>query len=359
MRFAYQAFKALKVSQSLLELHGKQEQNKRTAIYFQFVEKKHAVLFSTDISARGVDFPAVDWVIQVDCPEDTSTYIHRVGRTARYKSKGNALLMLLPGEAKFADKLRQRNIEMKKLATKADKQLTIQPALEKLNAENRDQMHLAKSACASYLKGIHVMRDKEVFSLASVDAEKLARSYGLLNAPQLTVVTKKAADAETGEVVDKKAAAQERILRLRMEAKARKVQKHTGETEKVAEKSEDEEDDDEDDFFKEKAATVKGAGDGAMNEDEDSDEEDKELPALSKRALRKIRPEGPYAGKNKVMLDAEGKATTKTESDYMTALRQGDGWDQGMVIEADADVSDDAGKREQHLSEVRKSMAKN
>jgi len=122
----------------LLELHGKQDQNKRTAIYFQFVEKKHAVLFSTDISARGVDFPAVDWVIQLDCPEDTNTYIHRVGRTARYKSKGNALLMLLPSETKFTEKIKARKIEMKKLATKADKQLTIQPVLEKLNAENRD-----------------------------------------------------------------------------------------------------------------------------------------------------------------------------------------------------------------------------
>jgi ATP-dependent RNA helicase DDX10/DBP4 len=81
------------------------EQNKRTAIYFQFVEKKNAVLFSTDISARGIDFPAVDWVIQVDCPEDVATYIHRVGRTARYKSKGNALLFLLPSELKFLQQL--------------------------------------------------------------------------------------------------------------------------------------------------------------------------------------------------------------------------------------------------------------
>ena len=89
------------------------------------MEKKQAVLFSTDISARGVDFPAVDWVVQVDCPEDTSTYIHRVGRTARYKSKGNALLLMLPSEVKFVDKLKARGVEMKKLATKADKQLTI------------------------------------------------------------------------------------------------------------------------------------------------------------------------------------------------------------------------------------------
>jgi hypothetical protein len=44
------------------------------------------VLFATDIAARGLDFPSVDWVVQMDCPEDVACYIHRVGRTARYVS---------------------------------------------------------------------------------------------------------------------------------------------------------------------------------------------------------------------------------------------------------------------------------
>ena len=42
------------------------------------------VLIATDIAARGLDFPSVDWVLQLDCPEDVPAYIHRVGRTARY-----------------------------------------------------------------------------------------------------------------------------------------------------------------------------------------------------------------------------------------------------------------------------------
>ena len=43
-------------------------------------------LFATDIAARGLDFAKLDWVIQMDCPEDVPSYIHRVGRTARYVS---------------------------------------------------------------------------------------------------------------------------------------------------------------------------------------------------------------------------------------------------------------------------------
>ena len=51
--------------------------------------KTGSVLFATDIAARGLDFPTVDWVVQADCPEDVPSYIHRVGRTARYIA-GNA-----------------------------------------------------------------------------------------------------------------------------------------------------------------------------------------------------------------------------------------------------------------------------
>jgi len=170
VRFAYQAFKSLKLCQNLFEFHGKQDQNKRTAIYFQFVEKKSAIMLSTDIASRGIDFPAVDWVIQVDCPEDMNTYIHRVGRTARYKSKGNALMLLLPSELKFAEKLLQRNIHMKKMMGRSDRQLTIRPVLEKMNAENNELQHLAKRACVSYLRGVHIMKDKDVFDVTKIDA---------------------------------------------------------------------------------------------------------------------------------------------------------------------------------------------
>lgn len=163
VRFAYEAFRRLKVGIPILELHGRQKQTKRTAIYFEFTERKSSVLFCTDIASRGIDFPAVDWVVQYDCPEDVYTYIHRVGRTARYKSKGNSLLFLTPSEAKFSEKIDKRNISLKKLNANPNKALTIQPTLQKLNAENPDVKHLAEKACISYIKSIYLMKDKEVF----------------------------------------------------------------------------------------------------------------------------------------------------------------------------------------------------
>ncbi|CAI5743177.1 unnamed protein product [Peronospora destructor] len=67
----------------VLDIHGKQKQNKRTTTFFQFCNAKTGILLCTDVAARGLDIPAVDWIIQFDPPDDPREYIHRVGRTAR------------------------------------------------------------------------------------------------------------------------------------------------------------------------------------------------------------------------------------------------------------------------------------
>jgi ATP-dependent RNA helicase DDX10/DBP4 len=56
------------------------KQGKRMAVYEAFNSSSGGgggVLIATDIAARGLDFPDVDWVVQADCPEDVAAYIHR------------------------------------------------------------------------------------------------------------------------------------------------------------------------------------------------------------------------------------------------------------------------------------------
>lgn len=79
-------------------------------IYEDFCNKTSAILFATDLAARGLDFPQVHWVVQADCPEDADTYIHRVGRTARYQRGGESLLMLLPTETAILANLTEKKI---------------------------------------------------------------------------------------------------------------------------------------------------------------------------------------------------------------------------------------------------------
>ena len=64
-------------------IHGRLQQTQRMAKYYEFRKLRHGILICTDVASRGLDFPAVDWVIQMDVPESCDAYIHRVGRTAR------------------------------------------------------------------------------------------------------------------------------------------------------------------------------------------------------------------------------------------------------------------------------------
>lgn len=54
------------------------------------------MLFATDIAARGLDFPSVDWVVQADCPEDVAAYIHRCAVKAASRLCAAILLLSQP-----------------------------------------------------------------------------------------------------------------------------------------------------------------------------------------------------------------------------------------------------------------------
>lgn len=67
----------------VLALHGQMKQQARTSTFFEFCNAKSGILICTDVAARGLDIPEVDWVLQFDPPDDPRSYLHRVGRTAR------------------------------------------------------------------------------------------------------------------------------------------------------------------------------------------------------------------------------------------------------------------------------------
>eukprot|EP00882_Tetradesmus_deserticola_P029701 GHRQ01033292.1.p1 GENE.GHRQ01033292.1~~GHRQ01033292.1.p1 ORF type:complete len:414 (+),score=195.41 GHRQ01033292.1:115-1356(+) len=81
VRFVYEAFRKLRPGTPLRCLHGAMKQGKRLGVFEAFNAPSGGggggVLFATDIAARGLDFPDVDWVVQADCPEDVAAYIHR------------------------------------------------------------------------------------------------------------------------------------------------------------------------------------------------------------------------------------------------------------------------------------------
>uniref|UniRef100_A0A4W3HTX0 ATP-dependent RNA helicase n=1 Tax=Callorhinchus milii TaxID=7868 RepID=A0A4W3HTX0_CALMI len=139
IQYLFRAFCRLRPGVPVLLLHGKQQQMKRMQMYDDFCRKKAAVLFATDIAARGLDFPAVNWVLQLDCPEDANTYIHRAGRTARYKEGGEALLVLLPSEEEgMVKQLEEKKVPINKIEINPGKLTNVQPKLQSFLAEEQE-----------------------------------------------------------------------------------------------------------------------------------------------------------------------------------------------------------------------------
>jgi ATP-dependent RNA helicase MSS116 len=90
---------------TMLEINSRLSQALRTRSAENFRKAREGILFSSDVTARGMDFPDVTHVIQVGVPRDRETYIHRIGRTARAGKEGEGWLLMHKGEQ---DALRKR-----------------------------------------------------------------------------------------------------------------------------------------------------------------------------------------------------------------------------------------------------------
>jgi ATP-dependent RNA helicase DDX10/DBP4 len=190
VRFVYESFRHLQPGIPLLHLHGRQKQTARLDITTKYSNSKYACLFSTDVAARGLDFPAVDWVVQVDCPEDAETYIHRVGRTARFEHEGRAILFVDPSEESgMLNSLEKKKVFLEKINVREKKmQQTIRNQLQNMCFKDPELKYLGQKAFVSYVRSVHVQKDKETFNIKKLDLEGFAASLGLPGAPRVKFV---------------------------------------------------------------------------------------------------------------------------------------------------------------------------
>ncbi|XP_072294459.1 probable ATP-dependent RNA helicase DDX10 [Eucyclogobius newberryi] len=191
VQYFFRAFCRLRPGIPVLSLHGKQQQMKRVEVYNDFVRKQNAVLFATDIAARGLDFPAVNWVLQMDCPEDADTYIHRVGRTARYKEGGEALLLLLPSEEeRMVQMLQDKKVPITKIQVNPEKLQSVGQKLEAFLAQETAMKERAQRCFVSYLRSVYLMKNKHVFDVNKLQLHEYAQSLGLAVAPRVRFLNK-------------------------------------------------------------------------------------------------------------------------------------------------------------------------
>jgi len=192
---------------TLYRLHGSVPQLARQAVFKEFCAAKTGVLLCTDVAARGLDLPRVDWILQYDPPCETADYVHRVGRTARKGLGGSALLFLLPSEANYVQLLSSHRLNPEALslqslfldtatryipgAAKFKNQdemaaVILQRRLESVVHSNRPLLAAARQAFRSFVRAYatHSSDTKGIFSVQALHLGHVAKSFALRESPK-------------------------------------------------------------------------------------------------------------------------------------------------------------------------------
>ncbi|WVZ55921.1 hypothetical protein U9M48_006520 [Paspalum notatum var. saurae] len=198
------------LSCKVFRLHGNMKQDDRKKSFLGFGSEKSAILVSTDIAARGLDFPKVKYIIQYDSPGEASEYVHRVGRTARIGEKGEALLFLQPIELDYLKDLELHGVSLteypfqkvldsfpingekphKRKQISLDMHpwiMSLQRSLEGFVAAEDATKKLARDAFCSWVRAYTAHRGelKKIFMVKKLHLGHVARSFGLKEQPSL------------------------------------------------------------------------------------------------------------------------------------------------------------------------------
>lgn len=297
VRFVWDLFCRLRPGLSVLAMHGKLSQIKRIQVYDKFANTPNVVLFATDVASRGLDFPNVDWVLQVDAPENVQMYIHRVGRTARIQNKGQALLLLDPMEEpvikgwsskQLQNKLVQKSINPTKTM------LVTQRAAALVAEHGSDLYPLAKKAFASYIRSLVLLPQTIWPNLhpQQMDLEAFSASLGLSSMPDVSYILKNQFSRESNRESKN---VNRKLQKLKEQIKAEKEAKQKKKKKRSLEEQQEQQDED-DDFL-----VVK-----ARHEADDIEDNFPLDAAAARRHAKKIRIDGNNASGKRTIFGDDG-----------------------------------------------------
>lgn len=163
------------------EIHSRKPQSYRTRVSDEFRKSKGLILVTSDVSARGVDYPDVTLVIQVGLPADREQYIHRLGRTGRKGKEGQGVLLLAPWEEFFLSTTKDLPItKAPPPSVDPDTKKKVERALSQVEMKNKEAAYQAW--LGYYNSNKKVGRDKH--KLVEL-ANEFSRSMGLDNPPAI------------------------------------------------------------------------------------------------------------------------------------------------------------------------------
>lgn len=175
----FSLFRELKLN--VRELHSRKPQLYRTRISDEFRESKRLILITSDVSARGMNYPDVTLVLQVGIPSDREQYIHRLGRTGREGKAGEGILLVAPWEDYFLDEI--KDLPLEKLSSPhldPDMKAKVNSSMAKIDSSIKEAAYHAW--LGYYNSNRDIGRDKTMLvELAS----KFCESIGLQKPPAL------------------------------------------------------------------------------------------------------------------------------------------------------------------------------
>jgi len=175
---------ALGSDTKVFPIHGKMKQNDRSANLNSFRECKSGILLATDVAARGIDIPEIEWIIQFDAPQNPSMFIHRVGRTARIGNSGNAILFLRDHEDAYVDFLGQDQITMQEMSIESPNDGDeIMQKIRQAISQSEALYIKSMKAMVSYVRSYSEHKLKLLLRLKQLDLVALGDSFGLIRLP--------------------------------------------------------------------------------------------------------------------------------------------------------------------------------
>lgn len=148
------------------ELHGELSQLQRTNVLNKFRQAKLQILVTTDIAARGLDIEGVTHVFNYDIPQDTESYIHRIGRTGRAGQQGVAITFVNARQYNMLRKIEagiknhiQKDVSGRSLASRLKREKRERALVQQKKQEEKKQARQAKSKYANRKGSAHKGRN--------------------------------------------------------------------------------------------------------------------------------------------------------------------------------------------------------
>uniref|UniRef100_A0A915LLW4 ATP-dependent RNA helicase n=1 Tax=Meloidogyne javanica TaxID=6303 RepID=A0A915LLW4_MELJA len=163
----------------VMEMHRKME-GKRQKVLDVFRSTKRAILFSTDVLARGIDVLDIDWVLQYDFPKLSKLYVHRSGRAGRMGRIGKSLILLTNEESAYIQFLEnQEKVVLEESefgGLTMEKALKIKEKIQQMASEDRKFLELGTAAFVSFIESYNRHDTQIVCKVKDLDIVGLANS---------------------------------------------------------------------------------------------------------------------------------------------------------------------------------------